>query len=144
MVEPDTADGLTRTLARAMGVTSATYEEGDAFDPASLEAAGPRDIAVVSGLYELFDDNDLLRRSLRGLHRALVADGVLIYTNQPWHPQVEQIARVLNNRDGKPWVMRRRRQAEMDDLVREAGFEKTGMEIDAWGIFTVSIARKRP
>ena len=34
------------------------------------------------------------------------------------------IARGLTNRDGKPWVMRRRTQAEMDELVRAAGFEK--------------------
>jgi hypothetical protein len=38
--------------------------------------------------------------------------------------------------------MRRRTQAEMDDLVRAAGFEKVAMEIDEFGIFTVSLARK--
>ena len=31
------------------------------------------------------------------------------------------IARVLPNRDGEPWIMRRRAQGEMDSLVREAG-----------------------
>ena len=49
--------------------------------------------------------------------------GLLIYTNQPWHPQVEFIARVLTNREGNPWIMRRRSQAEMDALVRAAGFD---------------------
>ena len=68
--------------------------------------------------------------------------GSLIYTNQPWHPQLELIARGLCDWDGKPWVMRRRTQAEMDDLVRAAGFEKTQMEIDPWGMFTVSLARR--
>ncbi len=38
--------------------------------------------------------------------------------------------------------MRRRTQEEMDDLVREAGFQKIGEEIDPWGIFTVSLARR--
>ena len=52
------------------------------------------------------------------------------------------IARVLRNRDGEPWVMRRRTQAEMDALVRAAGFTKLDMAIDRWGIFTVSVARK--
>jgi hypothetical protein len=52
------------------------------------------------------------------------------------------IARVLINRDGKPWIMRRRTQAEMDGLVRAAGFEKVRMEIDRWGIFTVSVAKR--
>jgi hypothetical protein len=40
--------------------------------------------------------------------------------------------------------MRRRSQAEMDQLVRDAaGFEKLGQRIDEWGIFTVSIARRK-
>jgi hypothetical protein len=50
------------------------------------------------------------------------------------------IARVLTNRDGQPWIMRRRTQQEMDDLVRAAGFRKLDMEIDDYGIFTVSLA----
>ena len=49
-------------------------------------------------------------------------------------------SRVLKNRDGKAWIMRRRTQEEMDDLVRAAGFRKLDMEIDRWGIFTVSLA----
>jgi alpha-beta hydrolase superfamily lysophospholipase len=131
----------------AGGVASAprvAYNKGDAFDPKSLAEIEPRpSIAVVSGLYELFPDNDMVSASLRGLAAALPEGGYLIYTNQPWHPQVEFIARVLTNRDGQPWLMRRRTQAEMDDLVRAAGFEKLDMEIDAFGIFTVSLARKK-
>ena len=53
------------------------------------------------------------------------------------------IARVLTNRDGEPWVMRRRTQRELDELVREAGFEKIGTELGGRGIFTVSIAKRR-
>jgi hypothetical protein len=108
-------------------------------DPAF--AQGPN-IAIVSGLYELFGDNKLVRTSLAGLARALPPGGLLIYTNQPWHPQIEMIARVLTNRDGKPWIMRRRTQEEMDQLVTAAGFAKQEMCIDKFGIFTVSLARR--
>ncbi|HEV2949443.1 MAG TPA: class I SAM-dependent methyltransferase family protein, partial [Gemmataceae bacterium] len=133
-----------RKLAREMNLSNVTYIKGDAFDPKSLAEIKPRpSIAVVSGLYELFPDNELISASLRGLAAALPEGGYLIYTNQPWHPQVEFIARVLINRDGQPWIMRRRSQAEMDDLVHAAGFEKLDMEIDAYGIFTVSLARKK-
>ena len=38
--------------------------------------------------------------------------------------------------------MRRRTQAEMDQLVEAAGFRKLGQRIDEWGIFTVSIAER--
>jgi hypothetical protein len=31
----------------------------------------------------------------------------------------------------------------MDQLVAEAGFEKVAQRIDAWGIFSVSLARRR-
>ncbi len=49
---------------------------------------------------------------------------------------------LTSHRDGGAWVMRPRAQAEMDGLVREAGFEKIAMEIDDDGIFSVSVARK--
>ena len=76
-------------------------------------------VAVVSGLYELFPENDRnSQRSLRGIFAALPPGGWLIYTGQPWHPQVEMIARTLTNRDGEFWIMRRRPQGEMDALVR--------------------------
>ncbi len=116
---------------------------GDAFDRASLASITPRpNIVLVSGLYELFPENPSVLRSLRGIADAIEDHGYLIYTNQPWHPQVEFIARVLTNREGQPWIMRRRSQAEMDTLVRAAGFEKIAQDIDPWGIFTVSVARR--
>src|SRR5262249_45608822 len=83
------------------------------------------------------------RESLLGIAGALDEFGYLIYTNQPWHPQLEMIARVLRNREGRPWVMRCRAQAEMDALVRDAGFEKLQTLLDDDGIFTVSVARIR-
>jgi alpha-beta hydrolase superfamily lysophospholipase/SAM-dependent methyltransferase len=132
-----------RRLAAELGLANVTIVQGDAFDRASLAAVTPRPtIAIVSGLYELFPENEPVLRSLHGLADAVEPGGHLIYTNQPWHPQVEFIARTLTNREGQPWVMRRRTQAEMDELVRTAGFEKITQEVDAWGIFTVSVARR--
>ncbi|WP_019946430.1 bifunctional alpha/beta hydrolase/class I SAM-dependent methyltransferase [Hymenobacter aerophilus] len=137
------ADG--RRLIAEQGLASvARFEEGDAFDAADLAALQPRPtLAIVSGLYELFADNDLVRRSLAGLAGAVAPGGYLLYTNQPWHPQLEMIARSLtSHRDNGAWVMRRRVQAEMDELVAQAGFEKLDQLTDQWGIFTVSIARR--
>ena len=132
-----------RALAAAMGLTNVRFEQGDAFDAESIRSAAPRpNLAIVSGLYELFPDNAMVGASLQGIGDAVETGGYLIYTGQPWHPQVEMIARVLSNRDGAAWIMRRRSQAEMDELVRAAGFEKLGMEVDPWGIFTVSVARR--
>jgi hypothetical protein len=71
------------------------------WDPRNVEAGR-------AGLYELFADNGRAGGSLRGIEQALKPGGFLIYTSQPWRPQLEMIARVLDNREGKPWVMRRR------------------------------------
>lgn len=134
---------LAKATAGRMELTNVTFAPGDAFNRQSLAGIEPRpNIAISSGLYELFPDNAPILRSLSGLADALEPGGLLIYTNQPWHPQIEMIARVLRNRDGHPWVMRRRTQAEMDQLVRSAGFEKLGMRIEPAGIFTVSLARR--
>jgi alpha-beta hydrolase superfamily lysophospholipase/SAM-dependent methyltransferase len=120
----------------------ARFVQGDAFDRASLAAVMPRPtLAVVSGLYELFPDNDLVARSLAGIADAVPAGGYLVYTGQPWHPQLELIARALtSHRGGAAWVMRRRTQEEMDQLVAAAGFRKITQRIDEFGIFTVSLA----
>ena len=133
-----------RESAQQMGLADRiTHVRGDAFDEQSLASVDPKpSVAVVSGLYELFPENKRLQRSLRGLFSAVTPGGWLIYTCQPWHPQVEMIARTLTNRDGQYWVMRRRPQGEMDALVEAAGFKKEKQWIDDFGIFTVSIARK--
>ena len=135
-----------RNLIRRKGLDPiARFEKGDAFDADSLAALDPEPtLAIVSGLYELFGDNEMVGRSLRGLAQAVRPGGYLVYTGQPWHPQLEFIARALtSHRAGSAWVMRRRSQAEMDELVRDAGFEKLTQRIDPWGIFTVSLARRK-
>jgi SAM-dependent methyltransferase len=133
-----------RALADELNVDGAVVaRQGDAFDRESLARNHPRaTIGIVSGLYELFPSNEPVLNSLRGVADAIEPGGYLIYTNQPWHPQLQFIAQVLINREGERWIMRRRTTAEMDELVRAAGFKKIDMEIDQWGMFTVSMARR--
>jgi hypothetical protein len=132
-------------LIREKGMENiARFVQGDAFDRKSIASLNPRPtLGVVSGLYELFPDNTMVRNSLAGLADAIEPGGYLAYTGQPWHPQLEMIARVLaSHRNGKPWIMRRRTQAEMDQLVECAGFRKITQLTDEWGIFTVSLAQR--
>lgn len=135
-----------RALIEEKGLSgTAQFVQADAFDRVSLASVMPRPtLAVVSGLYELFPDNEMVRRSLAGVGDAVEDGGYLVYTGQPWHPQLEMIARALtSHRQGDAWVMRRRTQAEMDQLVEEAGFRKVAQRIDQWGIFTVSLAVRK-
>ncbi len=132
-----------RALIAERGLYSiAQFVRGDAFDRDDLASVSPPPtVAVVSGLYELFPDNDQVSASLAGIAAAVPPGGCLVYTGQPWHPQLELIARALtSHRQGQAWVMRRRTQAEMDQLVEAAGFRKIDQRIDSFGIFTVSLA----
>ncbi len=133
-----------RRLARSMGIANVEYVQGDAFDTESLLAVDPApNIAIISGLFELYPDNDRILAALTGLGGLVKPGGYLIYTNQPWHPQLEEIARTCVDWDGKPWIMRRRSQAEMDELVASVGFRKIETGIDRHGIATVSVAERR-
>ena len=137
---------VARKTASELGVKNATFTVMDAFKAESYAAGNsPRpNIAIVSGLFELFSDNGLLNVTLSNLRNILQDGGYILYTGQPWHPQLEMIARTLNNHRGKRWVMRTRVQAELDELLQYAGFKKLDTDIDELGIFTVSVAQKAP
>ncbi len=123
------------------GLTQARFEQGDAFKLGTIEPQAT--ISIVSGLYELFPDNEAVAASLRSIAAATEPGGFLLYTGQPWHPQLEMIARTLSShRGGAPWVMRRRTQEEMDQLVTASGFRKVEQRIDPTGLFTVSRAER--
>ena len=143
-VAQNVEQGIALIRARRLEAV-ASFERADAFDRAGIAAIAPRPtIGIVSGLYELFAENAMVRESLAGLADAIDAGGLLVYTGQPWHPQLELIARGLTSHRGGAWVMRRRTQMELDQLVSAAGFRKIDQRIDQWGIFTVSLARRIP
>lgn len=134
-----------KLIAERQWQNIATFDQIDAFNRDNYKRLKPRPtLGIVSGLYELFADNDLVLQSLKGFGESIAKGGYLIYTNQPHHPQLELIARVLtSHKDGNPnWVMRLRSQQEMDQLVEAAGFKKIHQWIDNHGIFTVSLAVK--
>ncbi len=131
-------------LAKEMNVENISYEQCDAFDLASYEEVEfEPNIVIVSGIFELFSDNELIANAMKGLSNLIEKEGYLLYTGQPWHPQLELIANVLGNHQQEKWIMRRRSQYELDTLFGEHGFEKEAMKIDNWGIFTVSSAQFR-
>jgi SAM-dependent methyltransferase len=129
--------------AAALGLTNVRYEPGDATDAASLAQIDPRpDIVVVSGLYELFTDPAPIARSLRGIHAILPPGGALIFTTQVTHPQLDLIANVLVNREGRPWVMVCRTLAEVEGLAATAGFREIRSQRERLRLFGVTICRK--
>ena len=102
-------------------------------------------IVIISGVFELFEDNNMLENTISGVAEILEKNGAVIYTGQPWHPQLKQIALVLNSHKGndKSWLMRRRSEKELDGLFEKYNLNKEKMLIDNNGIFTVLLAELR-
>ncbi len=67
-----------RALIERLGAAGvARFEQGDAFDRDRLAATDPAPtLAVVSGLYELFPDNDAVMRSLQGIAATVPAGAI--------------------------------------------------------------------
>ena len=138
-------DGLRRgaDLAATRELSSLIrYEVGDAFDPAPTEQTlgGRPDVIVVSGLYELILEDDVVRQSIGRLHDLLAPGGTLVFTTQVEHPQLAMIAGVLTNRDGEPWVMRCRSVGEVETWARAVGFDAISSRAEQVGLFTVTTA----
>ncbi|NQZ02078.1 MAG: alpha/beta fold hydrolase [Bdellovibrionales bacterium] len=99
-------------------------------------------LIIISGVLELYPDNLQVQICLKKLFEKSAEGAHILYTGQPWHPQLEMIGKVLNNKDGRRWIMRRRIQAEMDELIEASGFVKVSTTPNDSGIFSVSSARK--
>lgn len=130
-----------KEIAKQLGVSNSEHMQADAFDKDTYQKQAFRpNILIASGLFELFPSNDMVNKAIEGASAILEDKGYVVYTGQPWHPQLEMIAHTLPNREGEMWIMRRRTQKEMDQLFARVGAKKVDMKIDEWGIFTVATA----
>lgn len=111
----------------------------DCFDPETYKKINfEPNITIISGILELFGDNEMAAKAIKGASSVSENNSFVVYTGQPWHPQLKMIAYVLNNHQNKDWVMRRRSQKELDRVMKHSGVRKDNMLIDDYGIFTVS------
>ena len=124
------------------GITGMRYTNYDCFDPDTYSKLDFHpNITIISGIFELFEDNETISRAILGVVSISEHNSVVIYTGQPWHPQLKMIAYVLNSHKETDWVMRRRAQKELDKVFLFNGVEKESMLIDNYGIFTVSCGK---
>ncbi|ANF51274.1 methyltransferase [Chryseobacterium glaciei] len=111
----------------------------DCFDPETYKKLDfEPNITIVSGILELFGDNEMASKAIQGINSISEQNSFIVYTGQPWHPQLKMIAYVLNNHQNKDWIMRRRSQKELDRMMAFNNIQKENMLIDDFGIFTVS------
>jgi hypothetical protein len=133
-----------RQLAQQFGLTNVRHERGDAFDRDSIRTISPRpNVLIVSGLYELFLDREMIARSLSALQEIADPGATIIVTTQVSHPQLDMIANVLPNREGLPWVMECRPVELTEQWLREAGFQVVGSQAEKLGLFAVTVAHKQ-
>jgi hypothetical protein len=115
------------------------FSNFDCFDPETYKKLDFKpNITIVSGIFELFGDNEMASKAVQGINSISEKNSFIVYTGQPWHPQLKMIAYVLNNHQNKDWIMRRRSQKELDRVFAFNNIQKEKMLIDDFGIFTVS------
>ena len=127
--------------ASANGLRSIHFKQADAFDTANY---GDRwDIVVASGFWEIIDDDELILGCIKNIASCLDSGGSLVFTIQPYHPQLEMAARALTSNTGKPWIMRLRSLDLYKQWLNEAGLEYVSHEMEKHQIFGVVEARKK-
>lgn len=131
-----------RQLANQLGVTGLKFINADAFDTQALLTINPAtNVALATGIFELTPDNNKVLGTLRGLAAKMQTGGFLVYTDQPHHPDLEMIGRKALSRGESPWVMRRRPDQEINQLIADAGFEELEHLSDNHALFRVGLAR---
>ena len=126
-----------KALARKLRV-NAHFAQADAFDGADLGRVAPKpNLIIVSGLHEIIPDDALIERHFRQIAAVAARPATLIFTIQPWHPQLEFIARVLKSHTGKPWVMKLRPWETTRVWAENAGFMIRCVKMERQRIFGV-------
>lgn len=129
-------------ILQEKGFQNMRFTNFDCFDSDTYAKLNFRpNIVIISGIFELFGDNEMIGKAISGAVSVSQSGGSVIYTGQPWHPQLKMIAFVLNSHQKKDWIMRRRSQRELDSVFSCHGVKKQAMKIDNFGIFTVSWGR---
>jgi len=131
-----------RVLAQTNHLENIRYAQGNALDEASLLAVSPQPtIIIASGFYELLNDDSMIKRQMQINRKVLAAGGSFIFTTQVNHPQLELIARTLNNRDGEPWLMKNRPVSQTEKWALQAGFAAVQSVIAHPGLYAITVAK---
>jgi len=91
-----------KLIAQEFGSEQTRFLSLDVFEQNLFEHLTYRpNLIIVSGLLELYENNTKAHRLFARLYQELDEGGYLVYTGQPWHPQIELIGRLLNNRNSR-------------------------------------------
>lgn len=124
--------------ARELGVQDrVTTRCASAFDLAALASLRPRpDVVCELGLYGIYHDDALIECHFLDLAETL-APGQIVCNVQVANPEIEYIARVWRNAEGRRCVWRLRPQEQIEGYARAAGYEAASVTADRNGIYRV-------
>ena len=122
------------------GLQNIRFKQANAFDPENYQEKW--DVIVSSGFWEIIDDDTLIKNCLLNVGKCLKSGSVLVFTIQPYHPQLEMIARTLTSNSGQAWIMRLRGLELFKEWMKEAKLQYVSHSMEEHGIFGVVEAVK--
>jgi predicted O-methyltransferase YrrM len=129
-----------RRLAAEKGLSArVTFIQGDATS-LTLDMLGKQpDIVLVAGWYELLPEDAMVCRSLMNIRALLSTHGLLLFTNQVWHPQLDLVPpKSTNKRTKLTFTHIARPVARMERWAREAGFRVVKSSRESLGHYSIT------
>src|SRR5262249_29254744 len=132
-----------RAAAARRGLTTVTFEQGDALDREGILRITPRpNVAIASGFYDWITDDQIVRRSIAIVAEALEPGGFFVVTNQVAHPDLAFVSAVFTDHHHQPLRMKMRPAAVVESWLTSAGLEIEATRNDRHGYYSVTRARK--
>ena len=120
-----------------------SFRRGDALDAENLRSIETRpDLLIEVGLYGIIHDDALLRAHLLDVGKILRPEAIL-FNVQTQNPQIELIARALQNQHGERCVWHLRPAEKIIGWAEEAGFRDPEIVMDPYNIYAVVMMRGR-
>jgi len=132
-----------KELSAKAGLRNMRFEKGDAFNLDFLSKINPRpNIIVSSGFYDWITDDELIKKSFLYSYNMFEDKGVIIFTNQASHKQMELVSKAFVDFNKEPLKMKIRAPEIINGWAKEAGFKNLETSIDKWGLYSVAKGEK--
>ncbi len=132
-----------QAVAHQKKMMNVLFEQGDAFNRSEILALKPKpNLAVASGFYDWFTDDEKIKDSMRIIYDALETNGYFVVSNQASHPDLEFTEAVFLDLRKEPLRMTMRPKEKVNQWLTDMGFTVEKTLQDAQGYYSVTKARK--
>jgi SAM-dependent methyltransferase len=132
-----------QTAAASRDLQNITFVRADAMDARSYGRLSQRpNIVIASGFYDWFQDDDLIRKSMRLVSDALPNRGCFVFTIQTGHSDVHLVNQLFSGFDGEALKMKTIPIDAVHDWIKAMGFAIPRFESDVSRCYVVTVAQK--